>query len=219
MKRLELNKKEKIIVVISVIVVGLFLLSAYNYYRLPTDSHPPSAFPSIGFETNITDEGYIEYNVSSLQTHPKRSNESMYGEEHYDYIIYNSSKSKFTEPYLRGSLTSIRNITEGPIIWEDNDGDHKISLSDIFIIDLEEIPKDIDRFALYYPDERLVVSEEHIKELSDNLSGMLDYTPNSLGYAFDKGYEECQNNNVWGVADGTSTPQINNKYLAEKTYI
>jgi len=49
--------------------------------------------------------------------------------------------------------------------------------------------------------------------------GSIYNTPNSLGYAFDKGYEACQNNNVWGVADGTSTPQINNKYLAEKTYI
>ncbi len=72
--------------------------------------------------------------------------------------------------------------------------------------------------AFFYQGRRGLIWPDYYDGVAKSL-GSIQNTPYSLGYAFDKGYEACQNNHIWGVVDGTSTPQINDKELANKTYI
>jgi len=196
MKENEISKKEVIATTVVIIILVLFLVCVYNYYSF-SPSRQYRIPPRVWLEEEVVTEDYIRYNVSSIGGHPdEQSHQGMYGEEYYEYEINNVSRYR-DPPYLRGDLSSIRNITDHPVIWIDNDGDHQISVSDNFIINLEDIPDDMDRFRLIYDgpysDSRTVCWED-ISDLTANLIGSDDMSRDGMPTKYEK---DCVANGGW----------------------
>ncbi len=209
MKENEISKKEVIATTVVIIILVLFLVCVYNYYSFSSAPQQPYVPPpSVRLGEDVVTEDYIRYNVSSIAEHSDEEvHQSMYGEEYYEYEIYN--RSRYHDPYLRGDLSSIRNITDYPVIWIDNDGDHQISVSDKFIIDLEDIPDDMDRFRLTYRGPyfgRLTVCREDISDLTANLSGSDDMSedgvPNDQADDMSRYGMPSEYGKEYGVANG-----------------